>query len=66
VLQQVASGLPAGDVSSLVGISERTFYRLEEILSGGMLQSEARELKQLRDENAKCHGLPVARFAPGC
>ncbi len=40
VLQQVA------------GISEQTFYRWKKVY-GGMLPSEARELKQLRDENTK-------------
>jgi putative transposase len=52
VLQQVASGVPVGDVCRQVGISEQTFYRWKKAY-GGMLPSEARELKQLRDENAK-------------
>jgi len=52
VLQQVASGLAVGDVCRQVGISEQTFYRWKKSY-GGMLPSEARELKQLRDENAK-------------
>ena len=51
-LQQVASGVPVGDVCRQVGISEQTFYRWKTSY-GGMLPSEARELKQLRDENAK-------------
>ena len=52
VLQQVAGGVPVGDVCRQVGISEQTFYRWKKEY-GGMLPSEARELKQLRDENTK-------------
>ena len=52
VLQQVAGGMPVGDVCRQVGISEQTFYRWKKEYAG-MLPSEARELKQLRDENAK-------------
>jgi putative transposase len=51
VLQQVAGGMAVGDVCRQVGISEQTFYRWKEY--GGMLPSEARELKQLRHENGK-------------
>ena len=52
VLQQVSGGVPVGDVCRQVGISEQTFYRWKKAY-GGMLPSEARELKQLRDENTK-------------
>lgn len=52
VLQQGAAGVPVGDVCRQVGISEQTFYRWKKAY-GGMLPSEARELKQLRDDNAK-------------
>ena len=52
VLQQAASGVPVGDVCRQVGISEQTFYRWKKVY-GSMLPSEARELKQLRDENTK-------------
>jgi putative transposase len=52
VLQQVAGGVPVGDVCRQVGVSEQTFYRWKKTY-GGMLPSEARELKQLRDENTK-------------
>ena len=48
VLQQVGAGVPVGDVCRQVGV----FYRWKKEY-GGMLPSEARELKQLRDENAK-------------
>lgn len=52
VLQQVSGGVPVGDVCRQVGISEQTFYRWKKEYAG-MLPSEARELKQLRDENLK-------------
>jgi len=52
VVQQVANGVPVGDVCRQVGISEQTFYRWKKAY-GSMLPSEARELKQLRDENTK-------------
>jgi putative transposase len=52
VLQQVAGGVPVGDVIRQVGISEQTFYRWKKTY-GGMLPGEARELKQLRDENTE-------------
>jgi putative transposase len=50
VLQQVGNGVAVGDVCRQVGISEQTFYRWKKTY-GGMLPGEARELKQLRDEN---------------
>ena len=49
VLQQAATGIPVGDLCRQVGISEQTFYRWKKAY-GTMLPSEARELKQLRDE----------------
>ena len=52
VLQQFESGVPVGDVCRQVGISEQTFYRWKKAY-GSMPPSEARELKQLRDENTK-------------
>ena len=52
VLQQVAGGVPVGDVCRRVGISAQTFYRWKKAY-GAMLPSEARELKQLRDDNTK-------------
>ena len=52
VLQQVAGGVPVGDVCRQVGISEQTFYRWKKVY-GGMPGREARELRHLRDENAK-------------
>ena len=52
VLQQVGGGVSVGDVCRQVGISEQTFYRWKKEYAG-MLPSEARALKQLRDENSK-------------
>jgi putative transposase len=52
VLQQVATGVPIGDVCRQVGVSEQTYYRWKKVY-GNMAPSEARELKQLRDEVTK-------------
>ena len=52
MLRQAASGVPVGDLCRQVGISDQTFYRWKKSY-GAMLPSEARELKQLREENAK-------------
>ncbi len=52
VLQQVAAGVPVADICRQVAVSGQTFYRWKKEY-GGMLPSEARELKQLRDENTK-------------
>ena len=52
VQQRVTAGMAVGDVCRQVAISEQTFYRWKNTY-GGMLPSEARELKQLRDENVK-------------
>jgi putative transposase len=52
VLQQTAAGVPVGDVCRQVGVSLHTFYRWKKDY-GGMLPSEARELKPLRDEHTK-------------
>ena len=52
VLQQAAQGVPVGDLCRKIGISEQSFYRWKKVY-GGLQPSEARELKQLREENAK-------------
>lgn len=52
VLQQAEQGVPIGDLCRKVAISEQTFYRWKKVY-GGLQPSEARELKQLRDENTK-------------
>ena len=52
VLQQAEQGVPVGELCRKVGISEQSFYRWKKVY-GGLQPSEARELKQLREENAK-------------
>ncbi len=52
VLQQAETGIPVTEVCRQVGVSEQTFYRWKKVY-GGLQPSEARELKQLRDENTK-------------
>lgn len=52
VLQQAEQGVPAADLCRKVGISEHSFYRWKKVY-GGLQPGEARELTQLRDENAK-------------
>ena len=51
-LHQVEGGEKVTEVCRRLGVSEQTFYRWKKEY-GGMLPSEARELKQLRDENSK-------------
>ena len=52
VLQQAEQGVPVGELCRQVGISEQSFYRWKKVY-GGLQPSEARELKQLRDEVTK-------------
>ena len=52
VLQQAEQGVPVGELCRKVGISEQSLYRWKKVY-GGLQPSEARELKQLREENAK-------------
>ena len=52
VLQQGETGIPIGELCRQVGIAEQTFYRWRKVY-GNLQPSEARELKQLRDENTK-------------
>ena len=52
VLHQAEQGIPVADVCRQVGISEQSFYRWKKVY-GGMLPGEAREVKQLREENAR-------------
>ena len=49
VLQQAAQGVPVGDLCRKVGISEQSFCRWKKVY-GSLHPSQARELKQLRDE----------------
>ncbi len=65
VLKQAELGLPVADLIRLVGISEQTFYRWKKKYSG-LQPDQARELKQLQDENGvpsscagHCHMSPL-------
>ena len=44
--------MPVADLCRQHGIAEQSFYRWKKVY-GGMEPSEARELKQLRDEYSK-------------
>jgi putative transposase len=51
-VKQQEAGVPVGDVCRKLGIAEATFYRWKKRY-GGLEPDEVRELKQLREENAK-------------
>ena len=51
-VKQHELGTPAADVARKLGIAEQTFYRRKKQY-GGLEASEVRELKQLREGNAK-------------
>jgi len=52
VLKQVELGMPVAEVIRRLGISEQTFYRWKKEY-GGLQPDQARELKQLQEENAR-------------
>ena len=52
ILKQAELGTPVRELCRVHGVSEQSFYRWKRIY-GGMEPSEARELKQLREENVK-------------
>ena len=52
ILKQADLGTPISELCRIHGVSEQSFYRWKKIY-GGMEPSEARELKQLREENTK-------------
>ena len=52
VLKQVEAGRKAEDVAREAGVSKHTIYAWK-AKYGGMEVSEAQEVKQLRDENAR-------------
>ena len=58
VLKQAESGTPVGDVCRQMGISEATFYVWKKKYDGLNL-AELRELRPLREENAKLKRLVV-------
>ena len=51
-LRQADSGTPVGDVCRQLGLSEATFYVWKKKY-GKLGVSELREIRQLRDENAR-------------
>jgi len=51
-LQQHENGMSVGDITRKLGIAEQTFYRWKRQY-GGLEPDEARELKQLREENER-------------
>ena len=52
VLRQAEAGTPVADVCRQLGIAEATFY-LWKKKYGGLGVSEVRELRQMREENAR-------------
>ena len=52
VLKQAQLGLRVADIIRQVGISEQTFYRWKKEYAG-LEPEQAREFKQLADENAR-------------
>jgi len=52
VLKQVEMGMPVADVMRQLGISEQTFYRWKKLYAG-LQPDQARELKQLQEENVR-------------
>ena len=51
-LRQVEAGTPVGDICRQLGVSEATFYVWKRKYAH-LAVSELRELRQLREENAK-------------
>lgn len=52
VLKQAELGMAVGDLTRRLGISEQTFYRWRKQYAG-LQPDQARELKQLQEENAR-------------
>jgi len=52
ILKQAELGMPVSDIVRQVGISEQTFYRWKKQYAG-LESSEVRELRQLKEENAR-------------
>jgi transposase-like protein len=52
ILKQAELGTPVAGLCRIHGVSEQSYFRWKKIY-GGMEPSEARELKQLREENIK-------------
>jgi len=58
VVKQAELGLPVAELIRQVGISEQTFYRWKEY--AGLEPAQARELKQLAEENLGAAPLATA------
>ena len=56
ILKQADLGTPVADLCRKVGVSEQSFYRWKKVY-GSLEPSEARELKQLKEENTKLRRL---------
>jgi len=56
LLKQAELGTPVADLCRKLGISEQSFYRWKKVY-GSLDPSEARELKQLKEENTKLRRL---------
>lgn len=52
ILKQAELGMPVADIIRQVGISEQTFYRWKKQYTG-LESNEVRELRQLKEENAR-------------
>ncbi len=52
VLKQAELGMPVADLIRQIGISEQTFYRWKKKYAG-LQPDQARELKQLQEENLR-------------
>jgi putative transposase len=52
VLKQVELGMTVADATRQIGVSEQTFYRWKKVY-GGLQPDQARELKQLQEENVR-------------
>lgn len=52
VLKQTHAGLPVADLTRKLGVSEQTSYRWKKVY-GGLESDQARQLKQLQEENAR-------------
>lgn len=62
-VKQHELGTSAAEIARKLGIAEQTFYRWKKQY-GGLERGEARELRQLREENAKLQK-PSGRLRPG-
>jgi putative transposase len=56
VLKQAELGMPVAELIRQTGISEQTFFRWKKQYAG-LHSDEVRELRQLRDENARLRKL---------